>query len=318
VRPHHSADWLAWKIGIPSKRLHEIASGVEEHYHTFVIPKANGKGREINNPDRDLKELQRRVVAEILRPKRLPDYVQGSVVGRSNLTNAEYHVGQPAILRVDIRSFFPHVTNRKVFAIWRDVFGFGTDLSSLLTRLTTLNGHLPQGAPTSSYLANLSLVSVDTTIANKANELNLVYTRFVDDIVLSGVRVREIVSFIVHELSRAVFPCSRDKVVVAGSSKRRAVTGFVVNHPRRATVDRENRDRLRAAVHQYRRRCAEEGMRDLAIERSLNGRIAHVRRCNPGVAERLKAALESVTGNYALPSETQGTPVGNETGLVRA
>ena len=51
-----------------------------------------------------------------------------------------------------------------VYGILVEVFGYGRALASLLTKLTTLEGHLPQGTPTSSYLANLVLRRTDTEI----------------------------------------------------------------------------------------------------------------------------------------------------------
>jgi hypothetical protein len=60
--------------------------------------------------------------------------------------------------------------------MFRYEFGFGHDVSRLSTRLTTLRGRLPQGAPTSTAIANLVLsLPLDRPMTAKTRRLK---TRF--------------------------------------------------------------------------------------------------------------------------------------------
>ena len=78
--------------------------------------------------------------------------------GPSPATNAMVHAGSKCVVKLDLVSFFPSVTCAMVYASWETQFGFGPPITPVLTRLTTHKGHLPQGSPTSGYLANLALI----------------------------------------------------------------------------------------------------------------------------------------------------------------
>ena len=64
--------------------------------------------------------------------------------------------------------------------------GFSHDVSSLLTKLTTYNGHLPQGAPTSTTIANLIFVPTGLELQSIAEREGLRFTTFVDDVTMSS------------------------------------------------------------------------------------------------------------------------------------
>ena len=64
--------------------------------------------------------------------------------------------------------------------------GFSPDVASLLTKLTTYKGHLPQGAPTSTTIANLVFVPTGLAIQEIADREVLRFTTFVDDVTISS------------------------------------------------------------------------------------------------------------------------------------
>jgi RNA-directed DNA polymerase len=87
---------------------------------------------------------------------------------------------------VDVKRFFDNVDHRSVFRTLREI-GYSTEAARLLTKLTTRNGLLPQGAPTSGVIANLVLARpVDAPTRVQADKTNTKFTRFVDDIGLPG------------------------------------------------------------------------------------------------------------------------------------
>lgn len=55
-----------------------------------------------------------------------------------------------------------------------------------MTRLTTFEGCIPHGSPTSTTVANLCIVSLANRIKNLAKKHNSGFTQFVDDGVVSG------------------------------------------------------------------------------------------------------------------------------------
>ena len=64
--------------------------------------------------------------------------------------------------------------------------GYSESLSKTLTALTTFEYRLPQGAPTSPTLSNIVMEPIDKEIMDYANANGLVYSRYADDITVSG------------------------------------------------------------------------------------------------------------------------------------
>lgn len=107
---------------------------------------------------------------------------------------------------------------------------------------------LPQGAPTSPWLANLAAGQLDELAAGYAREQGLVYTRYADDLTFSGERLPP---RFVHDVSGMVQACgfrvNRKKIVVRRRHQRQVVTGIVVNdRPSPTGIDRR---KLRAILH---------------------------------------------------------------------
>ena len=65
------------------------------------------------------------------------------------------HVQAKTVVNLDISSFFESVSHVQVRRLWQHFFDFPPEVADLLTALTTYKGHLPRGAPASSYLGNL-------------------------------------------------------------------------------------------------------------------------------------------------------------------
>ena len=66
-------------------------------------------------------------------------------------------------------------------------YKFSPDIARILTRLTTYNGHLPQGAPTSATIANLVFsINIGTKIHNLAVINRWTFTTFIDDVTISS------------------------------------------------------------------------------------------------------------------------------------
>jgi RNA-directed DNA polymerase len=115
----------------------------------------------------------------------LPEHVQGCVIGRGNITNAKAHQGKAYKFHTDLRSYFDFVSNQRVYEALRQ-FEFSQKVSSLLTRLTTFQGHLPQGPPTSPFLANMAALPMDHALLTLVQPHGITYTRYVDDLCFSS------------------------------------------------------------------------------------------------------------------------------------
>ena len=292
-----SAQDLAWRLGIPLSNVRELANEVDSHYREWEdVNIEKGKTRVLKVPDELLKGVQRRILKNVLTKFPLSESAQGGIKGRSPKTNAERHLARSLVVNLDIRDFFPSVRHDEVAKMFHRDFGCGRETTWLLTRLTTVDGQLPQGAPTSTMIANLLLaVPVDEPLGTSASDLDVEVTRFVDDFTFSGKKADQLINQASRNTSTIGLRTwrKRKKLKISPNSRRQEVTGLTVNSKQGPSVPRENRERVRAAIHQL--RSIKRGKVERALL-SIKGRINHVRQFNKGSAARLDRQLTRVLG----------------------
>jgi len=198
----NSLDELATIVGTSMEDIQHAAINAESYYAPFAKkPKTkpfsrlpdHTRARVIEPPTGFLMHLLAKIHSEILQPIQLPDYLVGGVRGKSVLDNLQNHSRSKVLVRLDIKSYFPSVSDVQIQRVWNEHFGCPNDLARLLTRLTTYRGHLPQGAPTSTRLAYLFLHSIDGQVRRLCAALGVDYTVWVDDMAFSGDRARDVI-----------------------------------------------------------------------------------------------------------------------------
>ncbi len=309
-----SANDLSSRLGIPLARLYEIADDVKPHYKLTALPdkKDKTKIRMLRVPAYELKDIQKRIRINILDRIDLDDGVHGGVRGRSPRTNAKDHLGQRCVINLDVKKFFPKIRHYIVYRMFLKDLGFGRDVARLLTRLTTYDGQVPQGAPTSTAIANVLLsVPVDGPVTKRAKSLNVRYTRFVDDVTFSGSNPRPLINLVGRTFSKRRLPMyrpkknwsSKPKFKITPRSEPQEVTGLLVNARKGPSVSRQRRDKVRAAIFALRKSVG-DGKAEKAV-RSIRGQILHVRQFNPGSAKRLQRGLDAAL-NQVSSAPRQG------------
>lgn len=297
--PLVSLNDLAWRLRTPLSRLYEIVENINAHYSVWPRKdKRTGGYRMIRSPSDELKKIQKRIVANVLGEFRPSDSAHGGIKKRSTRTNAEVHRGQRCVINLDARSFYPSVNNDLVYDLLVRQLGFGRDVASLLTRLLTHKRQLVQGSPTSVAIANLLLLApVDVPVSREAERLGLNYSRYIDDITLSGDDPRPLINVVAKGLSRAGVRMHRQKtkyrpkskLVISSRSERQEVTGLVVNSSREISLSRSRRDAVRCSIHALRQINDDRELKPALA--SVRGQIAHVRQFNSGNAQRLERYL---------------------------
>lgn len=286
---HNTLLWLSYRLRVPISDLVELAANAEEHYRPFWKKFKNGSWRYLEPPDDQLMEVQDCIRKELLVGIPLSRIVHGCVKGRSPLTNAAIHIKSPNVASVDVKHFFPSVTNRMVYRVFRQIVGLGPELARLLTRLTTRCGHLPQGAPTSDVLANFVLSPVDREVEKIASDRNLRPSRYVDNYDFAGLRTREAIGLTIVALQRVGLAVRHKKTFNAGPRVAHVVTGLAVNGAR-PTVTRKHREAARIEVYKLITQ-RQRGADTRVIERSLRGRLIHISRTNQSFVARMKRQL---------------------------
>lgn len=306
--------WLAGKFD----EAHTPATEAKSHYHLRWQPKRNYGCRLIESPKPLLKQVQRKILREILDNVPAHSAAHGFVPGESIVTNAKPHCGQRVLLKFDLENFYPRVRFLKVTAIFRGM-GYSREAAIWLARLCTSrlpkdakpptanpevfslysSSHLPQGAPTSPALANLAAYVLDVRLDGLARSFNANYTRYADDLTFSGDEkflhgLKMFIPFVERIIRETGFTVNKNKRRIIRNNQRQAVTGVVVNqHP---NLNRKEYDRLKAILHNCVRLGAESQNREQRpdFKAHLRGRLAHLHQLNPKRAVKLERLFERI------------------------
>lgn len=281
------------------------------HYITFAIPKRSGGERLIHAPKRRLKTVLRSLDRLLVSKLPRSEHAHGFVRGRSIATNAAPHVGKAVVLHFDIKDCFPTIHFGRVRGLLI-ALGYGYPVAAVLAVLMTESPrqpvaaegklyHVPtgprvcvQGAPTSPGLCNAILLRLDRRLAGLARKHGFAYTRYADDLTLSGndlAKVGKLLKLVPAIVAAEGFAVNAEKTRVLRAGRRQAVTGVVVNSE--MGLSRQERRRLRAALHRQKTAAKVAG----AGERlRLHGKLAYLFMLNRAQAAALgwrKAAKQS-------------------------
>lgn len=248
---------LEHRLGVDRKKLRHLAERWPEHYAPFQQAKPSKphtrepistKLREIDNPDKELKRVQALILDRLLLPVPLPNFLYGAVRKKCVRAHAQAHLGATTIVKMDVKSYYPNVTNRHVFRIWKDVLLCSPRIARLLTQLTTYNWHLPQGAPTSPALANIFLASIYGPVLEACIEKQIIVTVWVDDLTFSGIAAREVMETVRKTLAEHGLKDSRKKRTILTPRDSKLITGVRLGRGRIRACKVKLRD-IRAGIH---------------------------------------------------------------------
>ena len=286
--------------------LRSIAESPHDYYRYIPI-KDKSKVRETWDALAPLKSIQARIQCLILRKVKYPDYLQGGIrdeeQARDSVSNASLHCGRRIVISEDIENFFPSTRSALIHDLWRSLFHFPDHIARVLTGLTTLDGYLPQGAKTSSYLANLALSRTEPRLVEWLRRNGFTYSRYIDDITLSTDRDltrqegAEVFRQIAGMCSPLGFRLKRSKHGLTTNGNRMCTTGLIVN--RQVGLPREYRSQTRASVHQCEQLANQTKlMRQtpfFSVEwRRISGKVAYLCRLHPYEGKLLRERLLAI------------------------
>lgn len=237
---------VARALHVSEGEINHILSRLSNHYRPRKRKKSDGTFRTLNVPNKALKLLQRKIVDHLLVKVPLPKCVHGGVPGKSVKRMALLHVGQQAVFKMDLDSFFPSVRPWAVRLMFLNL-GIGENAAGVLTTLTTFNNELPQGAPTSTAVANIILGKIDRRLEKLCDKHGFRYTRWVDDLVFSGsMRLLDFRKLFRRVIEEEGFRAKTEKTKTMLRDSRQEIVGLVVNV--KVNLPREKRESIRQEV----------------------------------------------------------------------
>jgi len=247
---------LASALRINSADLKAMAGSASRLYSDFEILKRDGSPRFVAGPYQNLKIIQKRINRQILERVDYPPYLFGGLAERNYVQNAQVHSGARVVIALDVRDFYQSIRKPAVFELFKYFFCFSNEVAEVLTNLCTRGGSVPQGACTSSFLANLIFYKLEHRLVLSLADQGLRYTRLIDDISISSPqpvsksRSEMLIKQVAAMLKVGGFKLKNKKTRVTSDSNPEElmlVTGLWLNRgaPR---VSREERQDIRLEV----------------------------------------------------------------------
>jgi RNA-directed DNA polymerase len=234
---------LAFTLKIPKKSLIDISEAVDAEekifYRNWSEPKTDKNGqnriengilltRTINAPVYRLKQIQSQLLRQVLYKLNLPDYFYGGVKDKDAVLNGRHHQGNKHFLLTDLKDFYPSLSYKRVESALRKE-GFYPDVSRLITRLCTKDGAIPQGCPTSSFLASLVVFHSAGDLFESYINDGFKVSIYVDDITISSpIDFKSMVPRIIEDLRGRDLKINFDKTFYCTANP--IVTGVFVKN----------------------------------------------------------------------------------------
>lgn len=281
IDPNHFSISVGYKIEF----LYAVSNAQRPFYRHFYIAKRNGGRREIFEPLPSLKALQ-----TLLRVG-LFSYFPVSRAARAyrqNYTvkgNASIHRGQKNLIKIDFKNFFGSIRTHHVYNLLYSA-GYTEQLSALIANIVTLDGALPQGAPTSPCISNAVMFDFDEKLLKYCQDRNWRYTRYADDISISGnsLDFHGILRQVRSQANEMGIELNKKKTLVLRNGAKKTVTGLTVND--KVNTPRHYRRRIRQEMHYINRYGLDAHLSKIGEFRSgyidnIMGRISYVQSVCP-------------------------------------
>ena len=239
---------LAHILRSSRKELFYFTRECNEKYHYTKIQKKNGGFREICAPYRGLKFIQQQILKNIIYKIPISKYATAYAPGSKLIDNAKPHCGKKYLLKIDLCDFFGSITFQQIYSCAFNTRYYPKQIGTILTTLCCRNDVLPQGAPTSPALSNIVMKSFDDYFGKWCEKQNFSYTRYCDDITISG---NKPLYFTFKKaksmLEKMGFQLNEKKTRFITNADCQLVTGLTVNE--RARIPSQYRRNLRQELY---------------------------------------------------------------------
>jgi RNA-directed DNA polymerase len=308
-----SQDSLLKYLDMTQAELDVIAKFRGRMYRSFLTPKKSGGNRQISAPNERLMYLQRSLLPALETMYRPRIVVNGFCKNRSAITNAKAHRGRRHVVNIDLKDFFPSISEVRVKNLLIAV-GVHRDVANTICILCCWKYGLPQGAPTSPILSNMICLKLDLQLSKfcKANRIR--FTRYADDLSFSTFgspaalfekmpleagkfALDFLASSIETTITKNGFEINEEKLRYFNERSRREVTGIIINQ--KLNVRRSFVRNIRSALYEAESKGYDVALKkfqlmtksDRSLKEVLRGRIAWI--------GQVKGINDGVYRNYA-------------------
>ncbi|WP_307389314.1 reverse transcriptase domain-containing protein [Pseudomonas cedrina] len=221
------------------------------------------KNREVVRPNKKLKTYHSFLNLFLFEYLRVDEEVVFSYRKGVNAYDAvSKHAGSSYFFQTDLTNFFKSIDSKLV----RDVINKSLHLAPILdaesyidriVELVVVDGTLPVGFPSSPLISNSCLYEFDSRLKLYCNEHNLIYTRYSDDLIISGrfkddlLGIKESVAILLDECFQGKLSVNYDKSKFTHSGSKIKLLGMVILPNQKVTVDIKFKKELEVMLHFY-------------------------------------------------------------------
>ena len=259
---------LSKALHVDLRTINEIIRNANKMYRVDTF-----NGRRIVRPNIILKAIQKIIAVCLFKGLSYSNY-EFSFGKRKAIKNiAVIHSNKQFVLKTDIEKFFPSIESNSVREMLM-LNGFNASVASDLLKLITVDGALPEGSPSSPSVASALLAGMDNKIGDDCKKMGLNYSRYVDDITISGGNAHDVISFKIrmqkYLLRKYNLHLNREKTKLMPRSVSQKVLGCVVNE--KVQPSRKWRREVRSQLHNW--ACSG---RDAQERKRILGKLAYWR-----------------------------------------
>lgn len=252
--------------------------------------------------------VQYKILTEILDNVDIPEYIFAFEKEKSIPVMAQRHVQRRLVISLDIKDFFPSITQSMVKALFERL-SIAELPAKILSELCTYSFFLPQGALTSPKISNiLAAGTFGPKVKKFCDDNELAMSIYADDITVSTNRpfdtveaqtafLQQVIGTITGFVEEYGFRINRKKTKVMKPFMRQYVCGTVVNQ--KVNLKKTDRLRLRAIVHN----CSKNGIMNEATKTDqapdkfaakIMGQLNWFAQLNPTAGNPLKETFKSL------------------------
>jgi hypothetical protein len=285
---------IVTETGLSADDVHRIIRTAPQRYKVFEIQKRTGGMREIAQPAREVKLLQRILLERFLINLPVHDAAKAYRTGLSIRDNAAPHAGNGPILKMDFQNFFPSIRSHDWLDYCKTNNVFEAEdrlLSSMILFRKAKREQLLKlsiGAPSSPMVSNILMHSFDALVAAEADRKKIVYTRYADDLTFSGQRIgmlKDMIEF-VHDTTRQMnspkLTVNTEKTTFVTAKTRRVVTGVTLSNSGQLSLGHDRKRLLSAQIHH-----AIRGKLNVDELKMLIGYLAFAKVVEPSFLDRM-------------------------------
>jgi Retron-type reverse transcriptase len=243
--------WCANFLSVDKQFLKKMLyKDLSNLYRRFSLKKRKGGYRSIYCPNEALMAIQKTIYNRILSTADIHPAATGFRKGMSIVNNTKPHLGKEDVIKADILNYFGSIKQDRVTKAFM-IIGYPADVSKVLAELCCINGHLPQGAPTSPALSNIIAYEMDKKLTSLSHKFRMTYTRYADDLTFSGDNINMV--FVFFEIKKIIneenFSVNNKKTNFIIKNQRKIITGISISSGTKLTIPKSKKREIRKNVH---------------------------------------------------------------------